>query len=120
MQLNRLVLYVKDLEVSAEFYETHFGYKRQQIAGDRILELVPDGTGATLMLHQAAKSQKYGQSSVKLVFDVENVFEFIAVNGDKGPSFGPIHQADGYVFANCKDPNGNSISISSRAFVKRK
>ncbi|HEX8049272.1 MAG TPA: VOC family protein, partial [Rhizobium sp.] len=28
----------------------------------------------------------------------------------------PLHQADGYVFANAKDPSGNPIAISSRAF----
>ena len=29
---------------------------------------------------------------------------------------GAIHQANGYQFANAKDPDKNSVSISSRAF----
>ena len=119
MQLNRLVLYVKDVEATAEFYQTHFGYRRVQYRGDRIVELLPDGSGVVIMLHPAAKGQKTGQSSIKLVFDVEDVENFHAVSAEKGLAFGTIHKADGYVFANCKDPAGNSISISSRAFVIR-
>jgi len=118
MQLNRLVLYVRDLEATANFYETHFGYWRIQYPKDRIIELVANG-GAAIMLHPAAKGQKTGQSSVKLVFDVEDVTGFHATRAQNGLNFGPIHKADGYVFANCKDPEGNSISISSRAFTKR-
>ena len=119
MQLNRLVLYVRDLEATAIFYETHFGYYRIHYPNDRIMELMPNVGGAAIMLHHAAKGQKTGQSSVKLVFDVEDVAGFCIICAEKGLNFGPIHKADGYVFANCKDPNGNSISISSRAFAKR-
>ncbi len=119
MQLNRLVLYVKDLEATAQFYQSHFGFRPVQYPGDRIIELVPEGSGATIMLHPAAKGQKTGQSTVKLVFDVEDVASFHASCAEKGVNFGPIHNAYGYVFANCKDPSGNSISISSRAFVNR-
>jgi hypothetical protein len=28
-----------------------------------------------------------------------------------------VEQADGYVFANVKDPSGNSVQVSSRAFT---
>ena len=35
---------------------------------------------------------------------------------DKGLMFGPVHQANGYQFANAKDPDHNPVSISSRAF----
>jgi hypothetical protein len=34
----------------------------------------------------------------------------------RGLKFGATHRADGYVFANAKDPDKNSVSISSRAF----
>ena len=119
MQLNRLVLYVRDLEATAIFYETHFGYYRIHYPNDRIMELVPNVGGAAIMLHPAAKGQKTGQSTVKLVFDVEDVAAFHATCAENGLNFGPIRKADGYVYANCKDPNGNSVSISSRAFVNR-
>ncbi|MBB6483748.1 VOC family protein [Rhizobium lusitanum] len=116
MPLGRLILYVRDVEATISFYEKHFGFKSHRQAGDRIVELLaPDG-GANLMIHPAAKAQKMGQSLVKLVFDVEHVEAFRARCAEEGLEFGPIHQADGYVFANAKDPAENSISISSRAF----
>ncbi len=68
------------------------------------------------MLHPAAKSKKKGQTSVKLVFDVEDVPAFCERCKRHGLEFGPLHQAVGYVFANAMDPSKNPISVSSRAY----
>jgi hypothetical protein len=104
------------VEATVGFYEKHFAFEPLRQEGDRIVELVaPDG-GINLLIHPAAKTQKMGQSLVKLTFDVEHVEAFHAKCSSEGLEFGPLHQADGYVFANAKDPCGNSISISSRAF----
>ncbi len=119
MPLGRLVLYARNVEETVRFYERHFGFKASREAGDRIVELSsPDG-GAALMIHQASKGQRAGQSLVKLVFDVADVAAFRSRCAESGLAFGPIHQADGYQFANAKDPCGNSISVSSRAFRTR-
>lgn len=116
MPLNRITLYVRDVEESAGFYAKHFGFEVFREEGDRIVELThPDG-GASLMLHPAAKSQKMGQVLVKLVFDVEDVAAFCAARAKEGLSFGSLHKGEDYVFANAKDPDKNSISVSSRAF----
>ncbi|TIX91494.1 VOC family protein [Rhizobium sp. P44RR-XXIV] len=116
MPLGRIVLYVRDVEATIDFYQRYFSFKPLRQEGDRIVELLaPDG-GANLMIHQAGKAQKMGQVLVKLVFDVENVDAFRAKCAGDGLEFGPLHQADGYVFANAKDPSGNPIAISSRAF----
>ena len=116
MALNRLLLYAQDVAETARFYQKHFDFKAFQIPGDRIIELVsPDG-GARIMIHAAAKGQKKGQSSIKLVFDVADVEAFCSRCAENGLKFGPVHRADGYSFANAKDPNLNSISVSSRAF----
>lgn len=116
MPLNRLVIYAKDIEETARFYEMHFGFRAMRHPGDRIVELMAQEGGANIMLHPAAKGQKNGQSIVKLVFDVEDVEAFCRQARENGLDFGPIHKADGYVFANAKDPCQNSISVSSRAF----
>jgi predicted enzyme related to lactoylglutathione lyase len=116
MRLGRLVLYVRDVELTITFYEKHFGYAAYRQEGDRIVELVASNGGTNLMIHPAGKAQKMGQVLVKLVFDVEDVEAFCARSRSDGLDFGPIHQADGYRFANAKDPSGNSISVSSRAF----
>jgi predicted enzyme related to lactoylglutathione lyase len=116
--LNRLVMYAKNLEEASQFYEKHFGFKAINLPGDRIIELVAQDGGANIMLHQAAKGQRSGQSIVKLVFDVEDVEAFCRRCAENGLEFGAIHKADGYLFANAKDPCQNPISVSSRAFRK--
>ena len=116
MPLGRITLYVRDVEATIGFYEKNFGFKALRLEGDRIVELLAQDGGANLMIHPAAKSQKMGQVLVKLVFDVEDVEAFRAKCAAEGLEFGPLHQADGYVFANAKDPSGNPIAISSRAF----
>ncbi|MGV8936489.1 MAG: VOC family protein [Allorhizobium sp.] len=117
--LGRITLYVRDVEASVAFYQKHFGLEPLRLEGDRIVELTnPDG-GASLMIHAAGKSQKIGQVLVKLGFDVEDVSAFCATGMVEGLVFGPLHKADGYVFANAKDPDGNPIAVSSRAFRQK-
>jgi hypothetical protein len=53
---------------------------------------------------------------IKPVFDVEDVADFCRGTSNLGIVFGPVHTADGYAFANAKDPSRNSVSVSSRAF----
>jgi hypothetical protein len=53
---------------------------------------------------------------VKLSFHVEDVAAFIELAAKRGLKFGAVHEASGYCFANAKDPDKNSVSISSRAF----
>ena len=117
--IGRIVLYTKDPDAMVAFYERHFGFVAHQEEGDRIVELVaPDG-GASLMLHPAAKGMRQGQSIVKLVFDVPDVEAFCDAARRNGLEFGPIHKADGYTFANTRDPSQNPVSVSSRAFRER-
>lgn len=114
--LNRIILYVRDVDISASFYAFFFGFRTFKTPTDRLTELVPENGGAHLLLHKAGKAQKLGQAAVKLVFDVADVAAFRADAAQKGLKFGAVHKADGYEFANAKDPDGNSVQISSRAF----
>ena len=114
--INRLVIYTKKLDQMVEFYTRHFGFESLFLDGDRIVELVSTDGGVNLMLHPASKGMKEGQVLVKLVFDVPDVAAFKAKCAENGFEFGPIRKADGYSYANAKDPSKNSIQISSRAF----
>ena len=115
--LGRILLYVRDIEAVARFYVLHFGFRIHREAGDRIVELEsPGGVGANIMLHPLGRGRKSGQTLAKLVFDVSDVDAFCARAAEHGLEFGAIHKADGYEFANARDPAGNSISVSSRAF----
>lgn len=114
--LNRIILYVRDVDISASFYAFFFGFRAVTTPTDRITELVPENGGAHLLLHKAGKAQKLGQVAVKLVFDVTDVAAFREQAAKKGLKFGTIHKTDGYAFSNAKDPDGNALQISSRAF----
>lgn len=117
--ISSIVLYVRDIPKVAAFYEKHFGYSTMPgaLVGWRVLT---DDTGNCLIaLHQAAKTQKSG-AAIKIVFAVPDVGRFVAERARAGLKFGAIHQAEGYCFSNAKDPAGNSISISDRAFRSKK
>lgn len=113
--LTSITIYTRHIPEMVEFYSRHFGYTAFQRPGDRIVELRPPGAGAAIRLHLAGKAQKMGQVLVKLNFDVDDVEAFARAAKKRGLEFGPLHDGVGYVFANAKDPSGNSISISGRA-----
>ncbi len=115
--IHRIIIYTKKMQEMAEFYAQFFGYEAITRDGDRIVELRPRAGGLTLLLHPAAKGQKEGQSLVKLLFDVEDVEACRDQLNQRGLEIGPVHEAEGYQFANAKDPSKNAISISSRAFT---
>ena len=110
--LNTIIIYAKDMQRTAQFYQQHFGLISTGEIVDGLIELSAE-SGVQILIHQAAKSIKLGQVAVKLSFSVTDVEHFIQ---HSTLNFGKIHQANGYQFANCKDPDGNSISISSRAY----
>ena len=119
-ELGRVILYVRDIDAVAEFYALHFGFRIRREQGDRIVELErPGQAGSSILLHPLGRGRRSGQTVVKLVFDVRDVETFCADASRKGLVFGKTHKADGYVYANAKDPAGNSISVSSRAFRNR-
>jgi predicted enzyme related to lactoylglutathione lyase len=113
LSIARVILYVRDIPKVAAFYERFFGMKPLPGAKDGWLELTCPSGGSTIALHQAAKSQKSG-AAMKLVFAVKDVQAFVRESEKEGLHFGAVHSADGFEFANAKDPAGNSISVSSR------
>ena len=117
VSLGRIVIYAKNLEKMAEFYKTYFGFKVLNVPDDRIVELKNPKGGASIMLHPVTKSVKMGQVTVKLVFDVKDVEKFKNNCANKGLKFGTVHKVDRYLFSNAKDPDKNSIQISSRKFA---
>lgn len=116
VQLGTIILYARDMAATAKFYSEHFGFETTGEVVEGLIELAaPQNAGASILVHQAAKSVKLGQAGVKLSFHVEDVEAFKAAAAQRGLKFGATHQANGYVFANAKDPDQNAVSISSRA-----
>ena len=115
-RLGSVTLYVRSIEATIDFYGKHFGYAERRFPGDRLVELHSPNGGLQINLHQAAKNLKRGQVLVKLGFEVENVAALVEQARSHGLEFGSLHDGLGYVFANAKDPDGNSIAVSGRAF----
>jgi predicted enzyme related to lactoylglutathione lyase len=112
--LGTVILYARDMKKSADFYASHFGFITTGEISEGLIELRAPKAGAGILIHQAAKSVKLGQVGVKLVFQVKDVATFVAEAAARGLTFGAIHEANGYSFANAKDPDKNSVSVSSR------
>ncbi len=119
MNLGTIIIYARDMKKSADFYKTHFNFDTSGEISEGLIELNGKSGGAGILIHQAAKSSKLGQVGVKLSFHVKDIEAVVSSSKDKGLEFGPLHQANGYKFANAKDPDGNSISVSSRSFRER-
>ncbi len=113
--LATVVLYARDVHRTAAFYRDHFGFETTGDVVEGLIELRPVGGGAGLLIHPAAKSAKLGAVGVKLSFDVADVPAFVAEAARRGLVFGPVHQANGYQFANARDPDQHPLSVSSRA-----
>ncbi len=113
LPIARVILYVKDIPKVAAFYQRFFGLEPLPGATEGWVELAGPSSGCAIALHQAAKSQKSG-AAMKIVFAVKDVPAFVRECESKGLHFGTIHHAEGFEFANAKDPAWNSISVSSR------
>lgn len=57
-RLGRIILYTKRIEDVAAFYVKHFGFKALRCEGDHIVELVPSGDGAHILLHPISAGRK--------------------------------------------------------------
>jgi predicted enzyme related to lactoylglutathione lyase len=117
--LGTVIIYARDMHRTAAFYSKHFGFKTTGEISEGLIELHAPSGGAGILIHQAAKSVKLGQVGVKLSFQVPDVATFAAEAAKRGLNFGAVHQANGYSFANAKDPDKNSVNISSRVFRAR-
>jgi catechol 2,3-dioxygenase-like lactoylglutathione lyase family enzyme len=117
----RVVLYVRDIAKVAAFYRRFFGMEPLPGATGGWLELASPAGGCTIALHQAAASQKSG-AATKLVFGVVDVRGFKSAKEKQGLKFGVVHavteEGRSFEFANAKDTDGNSISISNRGLKK--
>ena len=114
--LNLIVIYARDIQRTVDYYQSFFGYTATGSAAEGLVELLAPAGGANILVLKAAKSVKVGQVTVKLTFSVKDVEAFKMSSAALGLEFGSTHQANGYAYANVKDPDGNSVSSSSRAY----
>ena len=108
--ITRLVLYVRDIPKVAAFYMDNFGFLRLPGNEQDVVRLESPSGGCGLVILQASKGHRIGQSCVKLVFEIKDIGEFRKSCPIK---FGPTHKGNGYTFANARDPAKNLIQIST-------
>ena len=112
-RISRIILFVRDIEKVAAFYEKHFGLEPLDRSEDGWLEL--SAGGCNLALHRAPmESRERGRSPAKIVFAVSDVHAAREQFAAKGLKFGKVHEVEGFAFSNARDPEGNPIQISSR------
>ena len=111
-----VTIYARDVQKTADFYRKFFGFVGSSEVVEGLILLTSPNGGAGITILQAAKSVRLGQVGVKLSFAVRDVEAFKLGSERRGLKFGSTHLANGYSFANAKDPDKNSVSISSRAY----
>lgn len=116
--ISRILLYVRDPQKIAGFYIAHFGFSARPQVHNDLIEIVAADGKFSLLLHQATKGHRLGQSCIKIVFDVDDIEAFKNKALKKGLKFGMTYKGEGYEFANARDPAKNPIQISRRAFMK--
>ena len=107
------MLFVKDIEKVATFYEVHFGLVRIGELEDGYLEL--DAGGVRLALHAATWSDgNKSESPAKIVFECDDVRHAVSEYRKKGLEFSKVFDWKGFAFADTMDPENNAVQISSR------
>src|ERR1700761_2759705 len=94
--LNKILIYARNPARTAAFYRDHFNFETSGQVVEGLIEL--RSPGVTLLIHQAAKSVRQGQGTVKLTFSVQDIEGFKQECAQRGLVFGSTHQANGYSF----------------------
>jgi predicted enzyme related to lactoylglutathione lyase len=118
LPIARVILYVRDIEKVAAFYQKHFGLRPLPGAEDGWLEIGSRSGTCSIALDRAGASQKRG-SEIKIVFAVKDVRKFRAEREAAGLKLGVVHKSRDHEFCNARDPAGNSIQVSSRGMSSR-
>ena len=93
--LGTILIYARDMQKTAKFYSEFFGFETDGRVVEGLIELIPKNGGATILIHQAAKSLKLGQVAVKLTFHVSDVAGFTAKAAVAGLQADEIREGGG-------------------------
>jgi predicted enzyme related to lactoylglutathione lyase len=114
MKIRAIILFVRDIERVALFYEKHFGLKRVGKIKDGYLELGKSGTRIALHVARGSDGDN-SHSPAKIVFSCRNVKKKVAELTQAGLKFKKIYEYEGFCFADTQDPEKNPVQISERS-----
>jgi catechol 2,3-dioxygenase-like lactoylglutathione lyase family enzyme len=110
--ITRIVLYVRNVEKSAEFYRRVFELEVVGTPEKGWVEL--NAGGCKIALHQASKTADFRRAAAKIVFGVKDVAKAKALLESRGLKLSAIHVAPNSTFCNGKDLEGNLLCIGNR------
>lgn len=116
IEFSAVTIYAKDIDKTVSFYTHHFDFTASDQSEEKFIVLDHASSNFRIFVHKAGKGVNQGQACMKLVFVVKDVEGFKQKSLKSGLKFGSTHRGPGYEMANAKDPNGNSVQISSRVF----
>ena len=109
LQLRRIILFTPNLEAMTAFYRDIVGLKS---LGEEKGWVDFDAGACRLALH--AGPSEIGKRAPKLAFFAADVASARASLMKRGARFGPVKSTAHFDMCDGKDPDGNSISLSSR------
>jgi len=119
MELNRIIIFVANVEKCAKFYQDIFGFTVKPGSTPEWVEL--DTGGCVLALHQARKngaktSTRTGSAANphKIVFSTKDVAKTREDLIAKGVKMGSIMKFEKLVFCDGTDPEGHKFQVSNR------
>ncbi len=114
--VTRIILYVKNVEKVAAFYQRVFELEVVGTPEKGWIEL--GAGGCNIAFHPAAKTADFRRAAAKITFGVKDVAAAKAILERRGLKLGPIHTSPNSVFCNGKDPEGNLLAIGNRGMAK--
>ena len=119
MELNRIIIFVGNVDKCAKFYQDIFGFTVKPGRTPEWVEL--DTGGCTLAFHQARKngtkaSERTGSATNphKIVFSSKNVEKTRTELIAKGVKMGAVVKFENLIFCDGTDPEGHKFQISNR------
>ena len=125
IRVSRIILFVKNMTTMLEFYETHFGLRRQANPDDTDGFVSLDAGSVQLSRHQIPP--RYAKNITitdppevrqgmpcKIVFEVENVEAMREILLADGVNVRTLEVSGAFSFCDGIDPEGNVFQISNR------
>jgi catechol 2,3-dioxygenase-like lactoylglutathione lyase family enzyme len=114
MQLQRVIVFAKDIKKLTAFYRDLLGLEPKLTPDDPRTWLEFEAGSSSIALHNGGTS-KTGRAP-KLVFFVPNetISETRAMLNERGANFGKLTRVSEIQFCNGTDPERNELSLSSR------
>jgi catechol 2,3-dioxygenase-like lactoylglutathione lyase family enzyme len=109
----RLIIFVPDVEASAGFYESAFGFKRIP-SEEKPSDWLELETGAAKIAFHKAYGEGSGSGDVKLVFHSEDVPATVAELESRGVKMGKVKTFGTLVLCDGTDLDGHKFQISNR------